>query len=191
MEKKNDEPTQSARTAGRRSSLPNRMLRMAPAVGRRSAVTVSDLPGSYGNGLLPPASSVQVTPSQACAASVSSKTSSGFAVVLRRPPASRCRAGTFDVLVLLWLKQFGGRILRFRVRRLLGFRPQRAGRTFGPGDVSRGCGAPDTSREVCATWPSSVVGSPVRSSPKTWPGPPYKRLEIDRPQAARDEKQPV
>jgi hypothetical protein len=50
---------------------------------------------------LPAAYTVQVTPSQACFVSVTSKTSSGFSVVLTPTLGSvTLAAGTFDVVVL-------------------------------------------------------------------------------------------
>jgi hypothetical protein len=74
--------------------------------GAGNPVTVSSLASffedQFGNGLLPPAYSVQVTPSQACAASVMSKTSTGFSVTLTPDSTVTLSAGTFDVLV------FGG-----------------------------------------------------------------------------------
>jgi hypothetical protein len=71
--------------------------------GNGDAVTVTSLADfftdAYGTGQLPPVYSVQITPSQACSASVSSKSSSGFDVVLTPASGVTLAAGTFDVLV--------------------------------------------------------------------------------------------
>jgi hypothetical protein len=55
----------------------------------------------YGNGVLPEASAygVLVTASQACMASVTNKTASGFDVVLTPPSGVQLAAGTFDLFV--------------------------------------------------------------------------------------------
>ncbi len=72
--------------------------------GTAVTVTISSFVDQYGTGQLPAAYSVQVTPSQACAVSITSKTSSGFNVVLT--PLSpggvnaTLAAGTFDVVVV-------------------------------------------------------------------------------------------
>jgi hypothetical protein len=71
--------------------------------GDGDAVTITSLSAyftdAYGTGLLPPVYSVQVTPNQACSASVTNKTSSGFDVVLTPASGVTLAAGTFDVLV--------------------------------------------------------------------------------------------
>jgi hypothetical protein len=55
----------------------------------------------YGSGLLPQngAYAVAVTPSQACAVSVSSKSTTGFTVTLTPPSSGTIAAGTIDILV--------------------------------------------------------------------------------------------
>ncbi len=61
------------------------------------AMTFQD---QYGDGTLPAHYSVVVTPSQACFASVTSKTASGFNVVLTpKDGSTTLSSGTFDVVV--------------------------------------------------------------------------------------------
>ena len=62
-----------------------------------TAVSFTD---TYGNGQLPAAYAVAVTPSQACAWSVTGKTTSGFTVTLTPNSNSTIAAGTFDVVVV-------------------------------------------------------------------------------------------
>jgi hypothetical protein len=73
----------------------------AAGAGAGAAVTTAvEFVDQYGNGTLPAEYAVTVTPSQAAFVSVTSKTTSGFDVVLT-PPASgdTIAAGTFDLLV--------------------------------------------------------------------------------------------
>ena len=62
-------------------------------------VTISNLTDQYGNGLLPANYAVAVSPSQACAVSISSKTTSGFQVTLT-PLTGNIAAGSFDAIVI-------------------------------------------------------------------------------------------
>lgn len=55
---------------------------------------------TFGAGQLPAKYSVQVTPNQACMASVTNKTDAGFDVVLTPLATVTLGAGTFDVAVL-------------------------------------------------------------------------------------------
>ena len=75
----------------------------AAGSGAGDAVTVSTLSAffadSQGNGWLPANYSVLVTPNQACSASVSAKTATGFTVTLTPASGVTLAAGTFDVLV--------------------------------------------------------------------------------------------
>jgi hypothetical protein len=65
-----------------------------------AAVTVAlTFEDQYGNGTLPANYSVAAAPSQACMVSVTSKTTSGFSVVLTPPSGVTLAAGTFDVVV--------------------------------------------------------------------------------------------
>jgi hypothetical protein len=69
--------------------------------GNPVTITVSNLVDQYGNGMLPASGlyCVTVTPSQACMASITNKTTSGFTVTLTPPSGVTLAAGTFDVLV--------------------------------------------------------------------------------------------
>ena len=69
--------------------------------GSAVTITITDLVDQYGNGQLPGngAYTVSVTPSQACFASVSGKTTSGFTVTLTPPSGVTLAAGTVDILV--------------------------------------------------------------------------------------------
>ena len=73
----------------------------AAGSGAGSAVTTpvafNDL---LGNSELPTNYTVLITPSQACMASATNKTSSGFDVVLTPPSGVTLAAGTFDVVVI-------------------------------------------------------------------------------------------
>jgi hypothetical protein len=74
--------------------------------GQPITVVISSFVDQYNNGLLPIGNgsqdySVQVTPSQPCAVSISGKTTSGFTVTLTPINSSTTlAAGTFDVTVV-------------------------------------------------------------------------------------------
>jgi hypothetical protein len=76
-----------------------------PSGATNAAVTVSlSLKDVWNNGLLPGDNGVgrytaSVTPSQACFASVTNKTTNGFNVVLTPLSGNSIAAGTFDVLL--------------------------------------------------------------------------------------------
>jgi L-2-hydroxyglutarate oxidase LhgO len=65
------------------------------------SVNVTGFQDMYGTGLLPQNGSyaVAVTPSQACAVSVSNKSTTGFTVTLTPPSSGTIAAGTFDIVV--------------------------------------------------------------------------------------------
>jgi hypothetical protein len=69
--------------------------------GNPVTITVSNLVDQYGNGMLPASGAycVIASPSQACMASITTKTTSGFTLTLTPPSGVTLAAGTFDVLV--------------------------------------------------------------------------------------------
>ena len=63
-----------------------------------TAITFED---AFGNGLLPSAYTAYVMPSQNCFATISSRTATGFNVILTPSPSTATlQAGSFDVSVI-------------------------------------------------------------------------------------------
>jgi hypothetical protein len=79
------------------AAIPN-MPNPSGSAGSPVSVTIDNLVDSLGNGMLPVTGSygVVVSPSQACIASVTNKTASGFTVVLTPVGGAAIQAGTFD-----------------------------------------------------------------------------------------------
>jgi hypothetical protein len=67
--------------------------------GASVSVTINNLVDQFGTGRLPNNYAVTVTPSQACASSVTNKNNSGFTVTLT-PLSGTLAAGTFDFVVV-------------------------------------------------------------------------------------------